>query len=231
MKILSSYKDYYDYLTGIYGIDPIIVLDRTKHKQPYDIGIDCEPYSSSKEHVINHNKLWIGYYCVEFMTYDGIPYFGEDIKNIPGVTIEDERSINFHWWSISYEKKYGMPINELKKIGLFEVSWEVLRHNNSTTILKQPIKMPRPLMLRDDVIIGLGSFSRKDGYGDYEYPILSKLGLNKYVPAETVYQWIVEYISDQKLKAEQHIDTRTNNQKIEGKGFDKITSFRPNIKN
>lgn len=28
MKILSKYKDYYDYLSGIYGEDPKIVLDR-----------------------------------------------------------------------------------------------------------------------------------------------------------------------------------------------------------
>jgi hypothetical protein len=31
MKIISKYKDYYDYLQGIYGIDPLKVLDRTKH--------------------------------------------------------------------------------------------------------------------------------------------------------------------------------------------------------
>ena len=28
MKIISKYKDYYDYLTGIYGVDDKIVLDR-----------------------------------------------------------------------------------------------------------------------------------------------------------------------------------------------------------
>ena len=28
MKILSKHKDYYDYLTGIHGIDPVLVYDR-----------------------------------------------------------------------------------------------------------------------------------------------------------------------------------------------------------
>ena len=28
MKIISKYKDYYDYLQGIYGVDPKLVLDR-----------------------------------------------------------------------------------------------------------------------------------------------------------------------------------------------------------
>ena len=28
MKIISKYKDYYDYLSGIYGEDPLKILDR-----------------------------------------------------------------------------------------------------------------------------------------------------------------------------------------------------------
>ena len=30
MKIISKYKDYYDYLQGIYGIDNNLILDRIK---------------------------------------------------------------------------------------------------------------------------------------------------------------------------------------------------------
>lgn len=39
MKIISKYKDYYDYLIGVWGSDPIIVLDRTKydHLVPRDV--------------------------------------------------------------------------------------------------------------------------------------------------------------------------------------------------
>ena len=33
MKIISPYKDYYDYLSGIYGVDPKIVLDRRDHDE------------------------------------------------------------------------------------------------------------------------------------------------------------------------------------------------------
>ncbi len=33
MKIISKYKDYYDYLSGIWGEDPKIILDRRKHQQ------------------------------------------------------------------------------------------------------------------------------------------------------------------------------------------------------
>lgn len=34
MKIISKYKDYYDYLVGIYEIDEKLVLDRTKFDVP-----------------------------------------------------------------------------------------------------------------------------------------------------------------------------------------------------
>jgi hypothetical protein len=33
MKLISKYKDYYDYLTGIYGIDEKLVLDRREQEQ------------------------------------------------------------------------------------------------------------------------------------------------------------------------------------------------------
>lgn len=32
MKIISRYKDYYDYLQGIYGVDDKVILDRTSSK-------------------------------------------------------------------------------------------------------------------------------------------------------------------------------------------------------
>ena len=35
MKILSKYKDYYDYLQGVYGVDEKIVLDRRDFSKPY----------------------------------------------------------------------------------------------------------------------------------------------------------------------------------------------------
>ena len=46
MKIISKYKDYYDYLSGVWGIDPLIVLDRTSydHLVPLNRGFGNEEY-------------------------------------------------------------------------------------------------------------------------------------------------------------------------------------------
>lgn len=226
MKILSAYKDYYDYLTGIYGEDPLLVLDRREHKQPYNIGIELKQ-STLVPNTINKEQLWIGDYCIEFMVYNGVPYFGENIKNIPGVTVRER----VNHWSSHYERQYVMPFDKLVKLGFVEISWGNGRRNTSASIVLVPFKIKRPKFLPDDVVVALGSFDKENYMYDYKYPILTNIGLNKFVPAETIYQYIIEYLSAQKLKAEQYTDTRTNNQKIEGKGFDKITSFRPNIKN
>ena len=69
MKIISKYKDYYDYLTGVYGEDPLIVLDRTKY--------DLLPYLISNDTVI---KLYIGGYLFEGYKQNDKYYWGEDIK-------------------------------------------------------------------------------------------------------------------------------------------------------
>ena len=58
------------------------------------------------------------------------------------------------------------------------------------------------------------------------YPKLFDINLNKFIKAETIYQWIYDYISQKNLEKEQHQDLRTDIQKLEGKGFDKKLSFR-----
>jgi len=34
MKVISPFKDYYDFLSGVWGEDPKLILDRRKHSQP-----------------------------------------------------------------------------------------------------------------------------------------------------------------------------------------------------
>lgn len=50
MKIISKYKDYYDYLQGIYGVDEKKILDRTSYKpliwcpETFEIVFCCKGY-------------------------------------------------------------------------------------------------------------------------------------------------------------------------------------------
>lgn len=68
MKIISKYKDYYDYLVGIYGEDPKLVLDRRN-------GSVVEP-----NYDVFH--LYIGNKKIEGVFKDGVYYYGEDLEKI-----------------------------------------------------------------------------------------------------------------------------------------------------
>ena len=69
MKIISKYKDYYDYLSGIYGEDPKIVLDRRDYYTPifYD-------------HQTTTLKLYICGWVIEGLYEKGTFYYGDRLK-------------------------------------------------------------------------------------------------------------------------------------------------------
>lgn len=84
MKIISKYKDYYDYLQGIYGIDNKIVLDRTKGRVIYPATFD-DYYSKSIISICG-------------LTYDvavdekGNAYVGKTLLHIPNIKINKEKT-------------------------------------------------------------------------------------------------------------------------------------------
>jgi hypothetical protein len=71
MRIISKFKDYYDYLQGIYGIDEKLILDRTEYKSI--------PYIPS---VVLKESIIIGDYLVEGLWYKGNIYYGKEIENL-----------------------------------------------------------------------------------------------------------------------------------------------------
>jgi len=78
MKILSKFKDYYDYLQGIYGIDTTLVLDRTEYTPTnYSPSIDCI------------ETFIIGEYKVQGFWHKGKIYYGEEIKKL-GLKVCDD---------------------------------------------------------------------------------------------------------------------------------------------
>jgi hypothetical protein len=74
MRIISKFKDYYDYIQGIYGVDEKLILDRTTfYKMPY-VPTDY----------INET-FYIGEYMIQGIWLDGICLFGDDILNHPKI--------------------------------------------------------------------------------------------------------------------------------------------------
>ena len=60
------------------------------------------------------------------------------------------------------------------------------------------------------------------------YPILDKLKLGSFIPAETIYKWLIQWLSNQ-LYLKEISPELSNENKITSKGFNK-RSFRPKMK-
>jgi len=69
MKIIGKYKDYYDYLSGVYGVDEKLVLDRRKYSP-----ITYIPSVTTVE------TLLIGEYMIQGLWVDGVCYFGDSVE-------------------------------------------------------------------------------------------------------------------------------------------------------
>lgn len=96
MKIISKYKDYYDYLQGIYGVDERLVLDRRKSEH--------RTYHSDGNHL-----FLVGGLAVEALSIDGKFYCGEsDMIKLGGTKIV--RHDGTFYYRVPYQS-YGKTEN------------------------------------------------------------------------------------------------------------------------
>ncbi len=83
MRIISKFKDYYDYLKGVYGEDPKLILDRTDF------------FSLDTPTATSMCTLYIGDYQVDVIWIDGKAYSGKDIE--PFDTPVKKRRFSWSW--------------------------------------------------------------------------------------------------------------------------------------
>ena len=111
MKIISKYKDYYDYLQGIYGVDERLVLDRRQFTMPIYLS------NGTIEFIIGNKRVTV-------LHQDGVYYCGEsDMIKLGGKLIID---------SVTNRKSYRVQYkNSLNKISTLTVSVEPLPINKN----------------------------------------------------------------------------------------------------
>lgn len=202
MKIISKYKDYYDYLSGIWGEDPKLILDRREFK--------------TKEFYYRPEKITL-YICDKIVEgfWDGENfYFGESLSKFGEIKIA-------HWPSWSHrgehngERYVAFDHKDGLNMARFTIYIDPIKDDKSTNkVEKCPILMYH------------GFFDEKY----LRYPVLSKLNVGSVLPPETIYQMLVDWLSERNNEAEKRPDNQTDLQKLVSKGFDKKESFRPNIK-
>jgi len=218
MKIISPYKDYYDYLQGVYGIDEKVVYERvcyasinTKgdwqktglYKPQYIISSDCRYEvcllaicgTFYRVYIIN-GKFYFGLNYADFKEgkYSHIRKI-LPIDKFREFTGDLNNNCAFWNYGDSSKDRYHLTKNDLNE------------KNNCPVLL---IKGDRQSSGNDIIAKNVR---------------LSDFGINQIISPHDIYVAISNFLSREKPV----VDNRTDVQKIIGKGFDKKTSFR-NIK-
>ena len=231
MLILDDNKDYYDYVQGIYGVDPKIVFNR----QSFDLCSVDAKFSC-------HDNL--AYFLVEICTtwyllrvdidpnrnsakssYDleRLCFYQKDIRSISLVCTKEIKQSEklsdsvsfllnignahsvFHMFTsymVMHGRKHGFGNENIDYDDMFRCLFE----NPVSEIIPK--------------IVEFGMNCEKH----YKNPLLKCINFGGIVPAEDMFIKIQNYLSSQ-IKDGEEVKM-TDEQKIVGHGFDKKTSFR-----
>lgn len=193
MKIISKYKDYYDFIAGIYGIDSAIIYDRHFQKvseKSTEKVVIWEKASIENTVAERYFATWLFAICGKFYFIakcDNQFYFGgEGWELLPNIIQlptsyscrKSDYSLGSGWHlkETDLNDKYGCPI----------------------LLLKTPF-MPK-----------------------FKNPKLADYGFAKFIDAKDMFAIISTWL----VKEDIVIDNRTDIEKLQNAGFDKITSFR-----
>ena len=199
MKIISKYKDYYDYLIGIYGVDEKIILDRT----------EFESFE------ILESKIITFFICGK--TFDAYFYLPEK-RFIFGQELLDRfprgKDRYFKWMS---------KRNKARENTYVSIYDEVYKrfYNAHPLIAKDSEKINEKLNC--PIICCISSVYLYNGTRNYvKYPKLSDLGIQKILPPQEIYLMLAEWLAPK----DNIEDKMTDKEKIVAAGFDLKTSFR-----
>ena len=217
MKIISKFKDYYDYKVAEYGTDENLVYDRRNGTI-----VDRQRISPEESNLALYSTLYVGSEVVHLFITQNKIYTHFDLVDIER---KKRKYYFFDGYCLKFRdgKQYEYKSNLW--LGYFSDTADFIRENNGFHIREEThlsweelSKIPLLLITSD---------YRMKNQKVYINPNLQELGI--YIDPDFVWQHIVQYLSDLKTQAEQSPEL-PNELKIDSKGFDKKRSFRPKMK-
>lgn len=209
MKILNGgKKDYYDYLSGIYGIDNDIVYDRVK-SHVFRLYENGDVYFI-KERLYNdcHKKTYKKYHYV-------------DGKSVYGVISEGVK--HYFVLEVGYQHYLFMVERYLDEYEQVQLEPQLI---DKFTVTDKKSVAPVSIIPVD--YYHLYKESPKIGKYNLRFeiqnPILSGTWITSFIQAEDIYNEIYNYLIS--IREPNIIDNRNDIQRLESKGFDKKVSFR-----
>lgn len=206
MKIISKFKDYYDYMAGIWGIDEKIIYNR----QPFTLNYKGEKLPASPpriEYPILNDRyhptyVYLKYFAVcgvayVFVPFDNKIYYGTEIKELfDNHSIKNIEDLKYNY--SNYVEYNG-------------ISWR----GEDSTIHNKPTKLNDihncPIIQADI-----------DGNVNYLNPKLSEFDFGRIIDPQTLYLGLSNWLS----RETPIINNMSNKEKILSHGFDLKTSFR-----
>lgn len=208
MKIISKYKDYYDFLQGVNGIDEKIVLDRTEF-HPTEKFITEDTFF----------RFHICGYKVEGLYRDGKFLYGKELEKYH---IQKNRFFSKEnqddYYCISERRLYGRnTIDILKEPKKIEDGKSPNDYLNCPVLIEC---MFGKYKCESDVYVYNSSYTRTRDYD--KFPILKDHQLNKVFSAEEIWIMLYNWLSKEKTIE----NKQTDKEKIVSHGFDLKHSFR-----
>lgn len=196
MRIISNFKDYYDFLTGKYGIDEKCVYERvcsTENPEGkwWKSGI-YKPKHKEPATIYNFEIIAVCGTLYSCFYYNGKHYFGAEAENYIPAKIKDP-------------SPYGNSTNtviDLHRGKEYHLKKTDLNEKEGCPVLLLNTERPLRAQVKNIKL------------ADFDFA--------KVLPAEECYLQISSFL----LKEKPVVDNRTDIQKIIGKGFDKKESFR-----
>lgn len=214
MKIISKFKDYYDYLQGIYGIDEKLILDRTKF-------VNKPPYGENA--VV---RFFICGMVIEGLFRDGKFWYGKELEQFSDNKKRNwGKSGNYYFVKTDKTKTFGGSDSRVLKSPMKFKDWIAIQETIAYQNKKEEI-CPND---KYDCPIIVSSYFRNGCLTDDGYdlnPILSEYQFHKVYSAQDIWFMINEWLGREK----QIKEMRTDKEKILSNGFDLQTSFRHPIK-
>ena len=217
MKIIDNKKDYYDYVVGEYGIDNLMIFDRRKSvvintdnmPQNYtdflfsNIKSEKDIFKRLEYH--SQDKKIGNYYHYVLKAGNVLYYF-----KVERFLIDNDNVQVDTFFVKKEENKEGIFNDLILAIIPFIVGY--YRHTSLFDKDFEDFSITENNVEEDEII---------------NLPILKNTPVPRFIPAKEIFLNIYSFISSKKdIKIE---DKRTDIQKLQSAGFDKIESFR-NIK-
>jgi hypothetical protein len=243
MKIISKVKDYYDYLSGINGIDPLVVYDRRNYvllanrneSIPSDLvyQLDFEKRTGDKKKTLKY--MWHSHRILYNEKYKNTPK-SNNKKVLEGELYYMCLLVGFVKYVIECERylddsdKVCIDYKIIKKT---EFGSTGSREQVCLYPFKEPVILYPCSCYNDYKIVYHGKTLYKDLRKVSEdevrkmmivNPILKDTALASLIPAEEVWSNIYAYLSA--LSEKDIVDTRTDDCHIVSHGFDLKDSFR-----